>query len=79
MARKCALSGKSHQSGHRVSHANNKTNHTFHSNLQQKRFFSAAKKGFIRVRVSTEMIRTIDKLGFDAAVKKSGVRLADLV
>ena len=75
MARQCKLSGKSHQTGHNVSHANNKTKRTFASNLQSKRFYSAEQKKLVRVRVSTEMIRTIDKLGFDAAVKKSGVKL----
>ena len=36
MARRCDISGVTHQNGNRVSHANNKTHHKFDSNLQVK-------------------------------------------
>ncbi|MDE3019481.1 MAG: 50S ribosomal protein L28 [Nitrospirota bacterium] len=35
MAFSCDLCGKRHQSGHNVSHANNKTNRIFSPNLQR--------------------------------------------
>lgn len=78
MARKCSISGVKGQFGHRVSHANNKTKHTFLPNVQVKRVYIPEEKRFVRVRVSTRMIRTIDKLGLSAALKKYGVTLAQI-
>ena len=75
MARKCKFTGKGVQVGHRVSHSNIKTKHRFEPNLQRKRFWSAERKRFVTVRVSTAAIRTIDKLGIDAYARKQGVKL----
>ena len=78
MPRQCKISGVTHQNGNRVSHANNKTHHKFESNLQKKRFFVPELGRFVRVRVTTRMIRTIDKIGFMNAVRKNGVTLKEL-
>lgn len=78
MARKCEISGVTHQNGNRVSHANNKTHHKFESNLQSKRLFVSELGKYVRVRVSTSMLRTIDKLGFMAALKKYNVTLSQI-
>lgn len=78
MARKCQISGTKGQSGHRVSHANNKTKHTFEANLQQKRVYSSELKRFVRIKVSTRMIRTIDKIGLTAALKKHNLSIKQL-
>jgi large subunit ribosomal protein L28 len=78
MARRCTISGVTHQNGHRVSHANNKTHHKFYSNLQNKRFFVSELGKYVRLRVSTRMIRTIDKIGLTNALKKHGITLKQL-
>ena len=78
MSRKCELSGVTKQYGHRVSHANNKTNHVFNSNLQNKRIWVPSLKKFIRVKLSTRAIRTIDKLGLEGALKKYNKTLDQL-
>jgi large subunit ribosomal protein L28 len=78
MARRCVISGVTHQNGHRVSHANNKTNHTFESNLQTKRLYVSELGRTVRVRVSTRVLRTIDKLGFSGALKKYNLSLSDI-
>lgn len=78
MARKCAISGTSRQSGHRVSHAKNRKKHVFRANLQSKRYFIPALGKNVRLQLSTRMIRTIDKIGLDAALKKYDVCLKDL-
>lgn len=78
MARKCAISGKTKQYGHRVSHANNKTKHVFDSNLQSKRIWIPTLKRFVRVKLSTRMIRTIDKLGLEGTLKKYNVTIEQL-
>ena len=78
MARRCDISGVTHQNGNRVSHANNKTHHKFESNLQSKKLFVPELGKTVRVRVSTRMLRTIDKLGFTGALKKHGLSLVDV-
>ena len=72
MSRRC-VTGKGVQVGHRVSHSNIKTNHRFLPNLQKKRFWSESTKKFVSLRVSTAAIRTIDKIGVDAFIRRYGV------
>ena len=78
MSHKCAISGVSRQNGNRVSHANNKTHHVFKANLQTKRIFVPSEKRWVRVKLSTRMIRTIDKLGIEETLRKYNVSLSDL-
>ena len=75
MSHKCKISGKSHIVGNRVSHANNKTSHTFYGNIQSKRIFDPETKKFYRLKLSTRIIRTIDKLGLKETLKKHGLTL----
>ncbi len=79
MSHKCAISGVSRQNGHRVSHANNKTNHIFLANLQTKKIYIPSEKRSVRVKLSTRMIRTIDKLGLEEALRKNGMSVSDLL
>ena len=69
MSRKCPT-GKGIQVGHRVSHSNRKTKHRFLPNLQEKRFWSEGQKKFVTLRISTNAIRTIDKIGLDAFLRR---------
>ena len=78
MARSCRISGKIRLKGNRVSHANNKTGHDFKINVLKKRLFVPELQKFVRVQVSTAMLRTIDKLGFTGALKKHGLTLKDV-
>ncbi len=67
MARRCCVTGVGVQTGHNVSHANNKTKRRFLPNLQQASFMSEALGKNIRLRVTTKGIRTIEhKGGIDA-------------
>lgn len=72
MSRRC-LSGKGVQTGHRVSHSNRKTKHRFYPNLHEKRFWSESKKRFVTMRVATSSMRTIDKIGVDAFMRRNGI------
>ena len=63
MARRCMITGKGVQSGHSVSHANNKTKRTFRPNLQRASFLSDALGHSVRLRLSTNAIRTIEHNG----------------
>lgn len=79
MAHKCQITSKSRLHGHRVSHANNKTKHVFFTNLQTKRIFVPSLNKFVRLKLTTRAIRTIDKLGIDEALKKYKVRIEDVM
>ena len=68
MARVCVVTGKGPMTGNNVSHANNKTKRRFLPNLQSRRFWVESENCFIRLRVSTAALRTIDKNGIEAVV-----------
>jgi large subunit ribosomal protein L28 len=63
MSRRCEITGKGVMSGNNVSHANNKTLRRFLPNLQVSSFLSNILGKSIRLRVSTNAIRTIEKNG----------------
>ncbi len=84
MARKCDLSGKEPLFGHNVSHSNRKTNRRFDPNLQRVTFYSDALKRAVPLRVTTRVIRTVQKYGGidtylvktdDAKLAEPGLRL----
>ncbi len=68
MARVCQVTGKGPMVGNHVSHANNKTKRRFLPNLQSHRFWVESENRWIRLRVSTQALRTIDKVGIDAVL-----------
>jgi large subunit ribosomal protein L28 len=68
MAKVCPITGKRPMSGNKVSHANNKTRRRWEPNLQWKRVWVPSEKKFIRMRVSARGLRTINKLGVEAAL-----------
>ena len=68
MARVCQVTGKAPMVGHRVSHANNKTKRRFMPNLQYRRFWVESEKRWVRLRLTTAGLRTVDKIGIDAVL-----------
>ena len=70
MGRVCQVTGKKPITGNKVSHSNIKTKRRFLPNLQTKRYFLAEEDKWITLKVSTEAIRTINKNGLFAVVKK---------
>ena len=70
MSRRCGVTGKGVMTGHNVSHANNKSPRKFLPNLQRTSMLSDALGQMIRLRLSTNAIRTIEfKGGIDAFLK----------
>ncbi len=57
--------------GNNVSHSNNKLKRRFNPNLQKKKFYLAEEDRWITLKVSTSAIRTINKIGLQAALKKA--------
>jgi large subunit ribosomal protein L28 len=74
MAKKCPITGKGPMVGNNVSHANNKTKRRYLPNLQYKRFWLESEKRFVRLRVSTRGMRTIDKYGIEAVLNDMKLR-----
>ena len=68
MAKVCPITGKRPMAGNKVSHANNKTRRRWEPNLQWKRIWVPSEKKFVRMRVSARGLRTINKLGVEAAL-----------
>ena len=71
MARVCDLTGKRPRVGNNVSHANNKTKRKFYPNLQKKRFYIPEEDAWVTLKVSTSALRTINKNGISAVLKKA--------
>jgi large subunit ribosomal protein L28 len=70
MSRICDLTGKKPLKGNNVSHSNRKTKRRFNPNLQTKRFFLPDTGEWITLKVSTSAMRTIDKIGINAALDR---------
>ncbi|OSQ47054.1 50S ribosomal protein L28 [Thalassospira alkalitolerans] len=63
MARRCPVSGKGVLVGMNVSHAHNRTKRRFLPNLQPASLLSEALGRSVRLRLTTNAIRTIEKRG----------------
>jgi large subunit ribosomal protein L28 len=63
MARRCDLTGKRRQIGHKVSHSNIKTMVQKKPNLHTKRVFDPETGQTIKLKLSAHAIRTLDKVG----------------
>jgi len=74
MARVCQVTGKGPMVGNNVSHANNKTKRRFLPNLQSRRFWVESENRWVRLRVSTQALRTIDKLGIESVLADMRLR-----
>lgn len=70
MSKICQLTGKRPITGNNVSHSNTKTKRRFEPNLQDKRFYLPETGEWIKLRVSANAIRTINRLGLYAYLKK---------
>ncbi len=71
MSKVCEISGKRPRVGNWVSHANNKTKRKFYPNLHTKRFFIPGEDRWVTLKVSSKVLRTINKNGIKAVLKKA--------
>lgn len=63
MSRRCVLTGKTAQVGHRVSHSNIKTKRRFLPNLLNVTLISDALGRSVKLRISANALRTVDHRG----------------
>ena len=78
MSRKCDITGKRPLTGNNVSHAHNKTKMRQLPNLQTKRIFVPELGKTVKVKVATSALRSIDKMGLAAFLRKNGLSLSDV-
>jgi large subunit ribosomal protein L28 len=83
MAKQCQVTGKKPARGNKYSirgiakkqkgiglNITGKTKRRFQPNLQKKRFWFAEEARFVTLKLCTKAMRTIDKLGLAAVIKK---------
>ncbi|WJX17135.1 60S ribosomal protein L28 [Trifolium repens] len=73
--RVCPFTGKKANKANNVSFSNHKTKKLQFVNLQYKRVWWEAGKRFVKLRLSTKALKTIEKNGLDAVAKKAGIDL----
>ncbi len=72
MSRRCDLTGKTAQTGHKVSHSNRKTKRRFLPNLCNVTLTSEALGKVVRLRISANALKSIDhRGGLDAFLLKA--------
>jgi large subunit ribosomal protein L28 len=72
MSRRCELTGKGAQVGHKVSHSNRKTKRRFLPNLLNVTVMSDSLGRSLKLRVSANALKTIDhRGGLDAFLLKA--------
>jgi len=72
MSRRCELTGKARQIGHRVSHSNRKTKRRFLPNLLNVTLISETLGRPVRLRISANALKTVDhRGGLDAFLLKA--------
>nr|YP_010937650.1 ribosomal protein L28 [Palisada intermedia]WKW95774.1 ribosomal protein L28 [Palisada intermedia] len=62
MSKICVLSGKKKNNGYQVSHSHIRTKKKQEVNLQYKKIWSVKKKSWIRLKVSTKIIKSLHKI-----------------
>lgn len=70
MSRVCEITGKRPMVGNRVSHANNRKRRRFLPNLHTQRFWLEDEKRWVKLRVSSNGLRTIEKNGLNVVMAK---------
>ncbi|WCJ24087.1 Ribosomal L28 family [Euphorbia peplus] len=71
----CPFTGKKANRANKVSFSNHKTKKLQFVNLQYKKIWWEAGNRYVKLRLSTKALKTIEKNGLDAVAKKAGIDL----
>ncbi|HOF99141.1 MAG TPA: 50S ribosomal protein L28 [Paludibacteraceae bacterium] len=71
MPKICQITGKKSLKGNNVSHSKRRTKRNFDVNLFTKKFYWVEEDTWISLDISAAGLRTINKLGLDASIKKA--------
>lgn len=78
MASKRNISGKKPMFGHNRSKAMNATKRQFKTNMQTASIYVPELGRTLKVRVTAKELKTIDKIGLDAFLKRRGISINSL-
>jgi len=71
MSNICQITGKRAMVGNNVSHSNRRTKRKFNVNLFTKKLYWVEQDCWVDLKVSANGLRTISKIGLDAAIKQA--------
>ena len=75
MSRKCQLTDKKANNAFAISHSHRRTKKLQQANLQWKRVWWAEGNRFVRLKLSTKAIKTLEIKGLAAMAKAAGINL----
>ena len=75
MSRKCQLTGKKANNAFAISHSHRRTKRLQEVNLQWKRIWWIEGNRWVRLRLSTKAIKTLQHKGLNAMAKEAGLNL----
>ena len=78
MSKICQISGKRVMFGSNVSKAINKTRRRFDINLVKKKFFIPEQNKWVTLKVTTSVLKTINKKGISEVLRKNKNLIKDL-
>ncbi|ABB56074.1 50S ribosomal protein L28 [Synechococcus elongatus] len=78
MSRVCQLTGKKANNAYAISHSHRRTKRLQNVNLQEKRIWWPEGNRFVKLRLSTKAIKTLQKKGLSAYARELGIDLKRL-
>ena len=66
----CEITGKRWMNGSKVSHSNIKSPKRFDANIQSKRIFDVESGRWIRVKISTRALKSLNKMSLREALSR---------
>ncbi|NEP13056.1 MAG: 50S ribosomal protein L28 [Symploca sp. SIO2C1] len=75
MGRKCQLTGKKANNAYAISHSHRRSHKLQQANLQSKRVWWSQGNRWVKLRLSTKAIKTLEKKGLQAMAKEAGINL----
>ena len=74
MSRRCQLTGRRPGFGNSISHSHRRTRRRWEPNLQTHRYWLPSQDRYVRLRLSTKAIKTVDREGIEAVVARLRAR-----
>ena len=75
MSKICQITGKRAMVGNNVSHSKRRTKRKFNVNLFTTKFYWVEQDCWVSLNISAAGLRTINKLGLDAAIKMAAEKV----
>ena len=66
----CAITGKRWMNGSKVSHSNIKSPKRFGANIQSKRVFDVETSRWVRIKISTRALKSLNKMTLREALTR---------